>query len=85
MVQQLPPYQHDSCQNSDLLIPLNLPTLRHWKGEGIPSPRGLRESEKLCYFTCQAGTMLTRTQSSVFQTKMGYLAHPAPSPHAPPV
>lgn len=51
MAQQWPPDQDDSCQNFGLLIPLNLPTLRHWKGEGIPSSRGLWESEKPCDFT----------------------------------
>lgn len=51
VAQQWPPDQDDSCQNFGLLIPLNLPTLRHWKGEGIPSSRGLWESEKPCDFT----------------------------------
>lgn len=67
-----------------LLIPA-LPTLRHQKGEGIPLPRGLRESEKLCYFTHQIGTMLTRlSPPATHQTKMGYLAHPVPRPHTTP-
>lgn len=83
VVQQRPPDQDDSCQNCGLLILTDLPTVRHWKGEGTLFPRKPQKSEKLCYFTGQAGPMLSRAQSSVYQTKMGYLAHLAPSPAHP--
>ena len=64
MEQQQSPDQDDSCENFGLLIPA-LITL---SGKGRGSPPAPQESKKLCYFLPQAGTMLMRTQSSLYQS-----------------
>lgn len=43
--------------NCGLEIPA-LPSLRHWKGKGVPPPWEQWESEKLSYFTNKQATCL---------------------------